>query len=375
MDKLKRRFKRKPHHVLEKNRQWHDPVIEIYDNLESPTAPCSVRAYDVANRRWYQLDVDAPVSDDAWLSSIVQKHVRAYHRGHRRQPRWNTIRTTLKGSPVAYQTQEEDKVIQPISNTLRYGVDPKDRFPTVQYGDIHDKKYLSKGADLCQWNGRRAVFKRIEFDDDVKAFERAIRIRERLIGCIDGQVDAKEIFHEMEQKFNVVPIHAVVIKDDSPGPWEIGTVAGIIMPFAGASLDALAQKGDVSVTESQLLDLTRGVKELNRQGIMHGDICDWNVTVQPPVILGAGRSQGGKLLLVDLGNVAPDYEGDAQILGKLLHWCLQHCEALRRDPDVKQRVVSAANILEEQGDFDAALGKLQDSADDGESRQTISFAT
>ncbi|KAM0324443.1 hypothetical protein ACHAQA_008225 [Verticillium albo-atrum] len=375
MDKFKRRFKRKPQPLLEKSRLWHDPVIEIYDNLGSSAASCSVRAYDVANRRWYQLDVDSPVTDDAWLSSIAQKHIRAYHRGHRRQPRWNTIRTTLKGSPVAYQTQDEDTVAQSITSSLRYGNETGDRFPTVQYGDIHEKKYLSKGADLCLWNGRQAVFKRIEFDADVQAFERAIRTREKLIACIDGQVEGKEIFSEMEQRFNVVPIHAVVIKDDSPGPWETNTVAGVLMPFAGSSLDTLAKNGGVSITEGQLFDLTRGVRELNRQGIMHGDICDWNVTVQPPGVLNASGVQGGKLLLVDMGNVAPDYEGDARILGKLLHWCLQHCESLRRDIAIKERVVSAANVLEERGDFDAAVELLQATVGGHESRQTITFAS
>ncbi|KAM9876254.1 hypothetical protein VDGL01_09629 [Verticillium dahliae] len=362
MEKIKSHFKRKPHHVLERSRQWHDPVIEIYDNFASPKAPCSVRAYDVANRRWYQLDVDVPVSDDAWLSSIVQKHVRAYHRGHRRQPRWNTIRTTLKGSPVAYHTQEEQNIALPITEILHYGSDPEDRFPTVHYSDIHDKRYLSKGADVCQWNGRKAVFKRIEFSNDIKAFERAIRTREKLLAHLDSQVDGKNIFGEMEKTFNVVPIHAVVIQDASPGPWEEGSVAGILMPFAGRSLDSLAKQGDIIITESQLFDLAHGVRELNQIGIMHGDICDWNVTIQSQEMAEeTTHPEGGKLLLVDMGNVAPDYQGDAQVLGKLFHWCLQHSEALGRNSDIKQRVVSAANLLE-KGDLDASLDKLQDSA-------------
>ncbi|EEY16400.1 alpha-L-fucosidase [Verticillium alfalfae VaMs.102] len=227
MDKIRSHFKRKSHNVLERSRQWHDPVIEIYENIASSKAPCSVRAYDVANRRWYQLDVDVAVSDDAWLSSVVQKHVRAYHRGHRRQPRWNTIRTTLKGSPVAYHTQEEQNVALPITGSLRYGSDPEDRFPTVHYGDIHDKRYLSKGTDVCQWDGRKAVFKRIEFSDDIKAFERAIRTREKLLAHLDSQVDGENMFGEMEKRFNVVPIHAVSQKITGGTPHPEGAFGGI----------------------------------------------------------------------------------------------------------------------------------------------------
>ncbi|KAH6677018.1 hypothetical protein F5X68DRAFT_37964 [Plectosphaerella plurivora] len=366
MKKLKQRlprFQRPGHHPsIEKNRTWHDPVVEIYENISAasdPTTRTSVRAYDVANRRWYHLEVDA-VADEEWMAGVVEKHIRAYHKGHRRQPRWNTIKTTLRGTPVAYDTQEEDVVCHQLTESLAYGGKPEDRFPTVQWRDVHEKSYLSKGADHCQWNGKQCVFKRIEFDADVPAFERAIRNREKLIACLesDGQVEGGDVYVEMERRFNVVPIHAVVIKDDDPGPWHKGTVAGILMPFAGSSLDALAERGQVNVTEAQLLDLLSGIRELNRFDVCHGDICDWNVALQPSLDL-SGRGVGaGRLLLLDLGNVAPDYEGDAKLLGRLFMWCLQHSANLTGDPAVKLRVEEAAFLLMTREDLDAAYEKM-----------------
>lgn len=366
MKRLKQRlprFQRPSHHPhLEKHRAWHDPVVEIYDNDTDPTTSSrsSVRAYDAANRRWYHLEVDT-VADEDWMAEVVEKHIRAYHKGHRRQPRWNTIKTTLRGTPVTYDTQPEDVVCHKLSESLAYGSGPDDRFPTVPYKDVHEKTYLSKGADHCLWNGKRCVFKRIEFDADVAAFERAIRNREKLVACIEEgcQTEGKDVYLEMERRFNVVPINAVVIKDDDPGPWEKGTVAGVIMPFAGTSLDTLADRGQVNVNEAQLLDLLCGIRELNRFDVTHGDICDWNVALQSGLLdLSARGVGGGKLLLLDLGNVAPDYEGDAKLLGKLFLWCLQHSASLNADPDVKLRVEEAAFVLKTREDFDQAYACL-----------------
>lgn len=346
---------------LEKHRVWHDPVVEIYDNLAEPTTTSrsSVRAYDAANRRWYHLEVDA-VADEDWMAEVVEKHIRAYHKGHRRQPRWNTIKTTLRGTPVTYDTQPEDVVCHQLGESLAYGSGPEDRFPTIQYKDVQEKSYLSKGADFCHWSGRRWVFKRIEFDADVAAFERAIRNREKLIACIekDCKVEGKDVYLEMERRFNVVPIHAVVIKDEDPGPWETGTVAGIIMPFAGSSLDALADKGQVNVNEAQLLDLLAGIRELNRYDVTHGDICDWNVALQSTLDLSSRGVGAGRLLLLDLGNVAPDYEGDAKLLGQLFLWCLQHSGSLSSDADAKNRIEEAAFILKTKEDFELAHQSL-----------------
>ncbi|KAH7374637.1 hypothetical protein B0T11DRAFT_2203 [Plectosphaerella cucumerina] len=373
MKKLKQRlprFQRPGHHPsIEKNRTWHDPVVEIYENIAGASEAAtrtSVRAYDVANRRWYHLEVDA-VADEEWMASVVEKHIRAYHKGHRRQPRWNTIKTTLRGTPVAYDTQEEEVVSHQLTESLNYGGKPEDRFPTVQWRDVHDKRYLSKGADHCHWNGKQCVFKRIEFDADVPAFERAIRNREKLIACLEsddgGQaVAGADVYAEMERRFNVVPIHAVVIKDDDPGPWRKGTVAGILMPFAGSSLDALAERGQMSVTEAQLLDLLSGIRELNRFDVCHGDICDWNVALQPSLDL-SGRGIGaGRLLLLDLGNVAPDYEGDAKLLGRLFLWCLEHSANLNGDQAVKLRVEEAAFLLKTREDLDLAYEKMSEGA-------------
>ncbi|ROT40476.1 hypothetical protein SODALDRAFT_356465 [Sodiomyces alkalinus F11] len=348
---------------IEPNRLWADPVVEVYGNIVTPGGRgCSIQTYDVANRRWYRLDLDCTVMGDEWIARLVEKHIRAYYNRTRSLPPWNTIRTTARGSPVVYSTQPYASVAHPLTRTLHYGQEPGDRFRTVPWSDVVEKRHLSRGTDSCRWDNKNCVFKRIEFDSDAAIIQRAIRVREDLVARLEADPDPKnpnaptDIFAEMERRLHVVPILAVVVRDEAtPGPWLPGSVAGVLMPNAGISLDRLADRGPLPVTEAQLRDLTRGVRELHNLGVMHGDICDWNVTIQTP-LGGVAAYSRGRLLLVDLGNVAPEYEGDAKILGRLISWVLAHSQI--RDRESQARLEEAARILREDGDLDRALGAM-----------------
>lgn len=58
------------------------------------------------------------------------------------------------------------------------------------------------------------------------------------------------------------------------------------------------------------------VWELARAGVLHGDINDRNTLLTPD----------GRLVFVDLGEVAPDYQGDAHALGKMMLWVLERVD-------------------------------------------------
>ncbi|POR35939.1 Uncharacterized protein TPAR_03866 [Tolypocladium paradoxum] len=266
--------------MKEANRIWHDPVVGIYGNLITPGVKCSSNAYDLGNRRWYQLNVESPVTDDEWLSDVVAKHIKEHYCAHQAPPPWNAINTTTIWR-------------------LRH------KLPTTSF-DKGEKVDLSRGADYCVWNGTKCVFKRIEFDVDIRSFEREIRTRETLIDCM-GDVDQHDASLEMSTRFNVVPILAVVTKEKGLGLDD--NVMGFVMPFEGDILEILAEKAPdstVPVTEKHLWDLARDVRELSRCGVMHGDINDWNT------ILCHAVSEQSQLLLIDLGDVTPDYEGDGK---------------------------------------------------------------
>lgn len=348
---------------IEPERLWHDPIIEVYGNIITPGGRgCSIQTYDVANRRWYRLDLDCTVMGDEWIARLVEKHIRAYYNRTRSLPPWNTIRTTSRGSPVVYSAQPYASVAHPLNRSLAYGQSqsPADRFRTVPWSDVVEKRYLSRGTDSCRWENKPCVFKRIEFDSDIPIIERAIRVREDLMARLEADPDpaaAGDLFAETERRLNVVPILAVVVRDEAtPGPWAPGSVAGVLMPDAGVSLDRLADRGPLPVTEAQLCDLTRGVREMNRMGIMHGDICDWNVTIQTP-LGGVAAYSRGRLLLIDLGNVAPEYEGDARMLGRLISWVLAHSQI--RDAESRSRLEEASRILREDGDLDRGLAAMK----------------
>ena len=161
---------------------------------------------------------------------------------------------------------------------------------------------------------------------------------------------------EMTRQFCVVPVLAVVIGDRAP--WKHGTVAGVLTPFCGKDLEMLARPGvgeGFSVTVTQLAEVVRGVRRMGDCGVVHGDIKYWNAVLQ--------QREGGeeaKLVLIDLGMEAPEYEGEAKALGTLLLWCVENVKGLREDVRLKARVVTAAAALRAEEDFDAALACLAD---------------
>ncbi|OAQ67620.1 alpha-L-fucosidase [Pochonia chlamydosporia 170] len=273
---------------MEPNRLWHDPVVEIYSNLITPGIRCSAEGYDLANRRWYCLKVEAEIDDDQLLSSTIAGHLRQYYAANRKEPPWNTIRINadiVEGSLVTFDYQPCDKVNRPIRKSLYYGHKRTDRLPTTDIDNLKNLTYISRSADRCTWNDDQdCVFKRIEFDVDIEVIKDEIQTRETLIRAIHvGQIPATQISGEMVQisgemvrRFCLVPILAVVIGDRKP--WKPGTVAGILMPYAGKDLESLVRNSnaDLPLTLTQLLDLVRGVRELAKSGVQHGDITYWN---------------------------------------------------------------------------------------------------
>ncbi|OIW26398.1 hypothetical protein CONLIGDRAFT_683382 [Coniochaeta ligniaria NRRL 30616] len=392
---------------MEANRLWHDPVVEIYANAITPGVCCSAAAYDLANRRWYQLNIGdgvepsvewrhnlrlAEVPDDDWLSSTVEKHIQAYYSTTSTPPPWNTINTNSSGSPATFEVLEEPLVRRPIIEKFIYGHRPSDKLPTTRFDQLREKTYLSRGADYCLWNSRKCVFKRIEFDCDVESHENEIRTREAIIECLAQNPEAasKDLNREMESRFNVVPVLAVVLHDetsnwivsqhgdDEDPEYSSNHVAGILLPYAGRSLDLLSAAASdgsgippstspsmsspsmtarVPISEEQLLDLACGIQNLSNCGIVHGDICYWNTILTHP---DSTESLATRLLLIDMGDVAPDYQDDFDALGTLLLWCLSHSAAVLNDDKGMKRIVIAAALLKD-GDISRAIGVLSPS--------------
>lgn len=429
---------------MEQNRLWHEPVVEIYSNAISPGVSCSAHAYDLANRRWYELNVtDAmpsshghrhnedsgrsamrtfQVPDDHWLSSTVARHVSDCYNSTGFPPTWNIINTTSIGQPVTFEQARDGYFVGvPISERFFYGHQPSDQLPTIHFQDLRNKTYLSRGADYCDWEGRKCVFKRIEFDCDNESHENEIRAREQLIQHINQESTATPLCanDEMMRRFNVVPILGVVLHDEisrwmtrmptrisgdededeeplineneedglqefsvaepSEAVQQSHTVAGFITSYMGRSLElfgaalpsrgdnsnkdhlpsmpalgSLATTADVPITIGQLLDLVKGVRELSKCGVTHGDICYWNIVLEEPE---ESSSAVPRLLLIDMGDTAPGYENDAVALAGVLLWCLTHSPNLREDTASKSKVIIASALLNEV-DFDRAIEVL-----------------
>ncbi|KAK1771720.1 hypothetical protein QBC33DRAFT_608559 [Phialemonium atrogriseum] len=391
---------------MEANRIWHETVVEAYSNLITPGVCCSAAVYDLANRRWYQLNVRDPVvpdadwrhdtrldevPDDEWLGSTVEKHIKAHYHSTAALPPWNTISTNSSGFPVTFELSEEALVRRPISENFCYGIRPSDKLPTT----------------------RKCVFKRIDFDCDVESHENEIRTREAIIRCIerDRGSASKDQNYVMERRFNVVPILAVVLHDETSN-WIVSNhsvnkdylhdidtelhshqIAGFLMPYAGCSPDLLGMSvadsdrfgstastspamgssstvTNLPISEEQLLDLACGIQKLSRCGVVHGDICHWNVVLTQPE---STALHAARLLLIDMGDIAPDYEGDADALGNLFLWCLEHSAKLRDTTAIRKRIV-IATVLLKGGDLDRAIGVLSSSKTRGSFKRPLSSA-
>ena len=241
---------------MELNRIWHEPVVEIYGNLITPGVRCSAQAYDLGNRRWYQLNVDRVVTDDDWMSTITAKHISEHYQRNQTQPFWNAINVTSADDKVSFEAKPDDRVVRPIRKKLNYGTSPTDKLLIIRFDEVKEKTYLSRGADSCTWNGRKCVFKRIEFDVDIESLGREIRTREALIDCMKREVDGQDYESEMERRFNVVPIIAVVqLGNDQPEQQQNTSISGFPMPFTGDSLEIIAETSpfaQLSITTLQL---------------------------------------------------------------------------------------------------------------------------
>lgn len=429
---------------MEQNRLWHEPVVEIYANAISPGISCSAQAYDLANRRWYELNVSDTASsyggdgddeerrrfnmgtfqvpDDDWLSSTVAKHVSNFFKSTGSPPTWNVITTTSTGQPVTFEQARDDHPVgMPLSECFFYGHTSSDLLPTIHFRDLENKTYLSRGADYCDWEGRKCVFKRIEFDCDNESHENEIRARERLIQHINAESSdlSLDVNNEMMRRFSVVPILGVVLHDET-SQWMISEgetlaedededeqeldeeqtrlrdasvmesqdpgkqshiVAGFITPYIGRSLElfgavkpsgsvqsneqslpsmpalgSLTTTADMPITLEQLLELVRGVRELSKCGVTHGDVCYWNIVIEESESRPA-VSTAPRLLLIDMGDIAPDYENDAVALADVLLWCLEHSLSLRKDEVSRKKVIIASALLKEV-EFSKAINIL-----------------
>lgn len=107
---------------MEPNRTWHQPVIEIFSTLITPTVRYAANAYDLANRRWYRLDVEDPeVPADEWLAEPVASHVTAYFAKHGECPLWNVIRLPYREAGASGEAEfvwQERGVERPMQEWL-----------------------------------------------------------------------------------------------------------------------------------------------------------------------------------------------------------------------------------------------------------------
>jgi len=175
----------------------------------------------------------------------------------------------------------------------------------------------------------------------------------------------------MEQRLHVIPILAVVADGNND-------VAGILMPFGGPSLESLSESAsdissaasavsgstDLGITSRQLRDLARGVCELAEVGVVHGDINDRNTLLTPldpkasiSTATAHNEQKQTRLVLIDFGEVAPEYHNDAFALGELLIWCMDRCS--RWDGEERRMVERAAGVLKGRGNFEKALCGLE----------------
>ena len=312
------------------------------------------------------------------MADITEQYIASHYHSSGKQIPFNVINAMSKDGPFEFENKPGDVVARPIREELRLYPKGRDSIPFIAFSEIEEKVFLGRAVDRCRWRDRDCAFKRIEFDCDVKAIDREIKSREVFLEALEhSQAQTIERRNElMERRFNVVPIIAVVIvtenMDVDDAAQQSPKAMGILMPYGGRSLESLVESPesngaiapaspasrDLEVSIRQLRDLTRGVEELARAGVVHGDINDRNTLLKPfEESDGEARHEQSRLVLVDLGDTAPEYKSDAYALGDLLIWCMDKC-SLWSDADRKM-VQNAAMVLKDTGDFQMAMGILE----------------
>jgi hypothetical protein len=189
---------------LEPDRTWKKPEVLIMCTPIFPEVSSSASAYDVANRRWYELNIDTVVRDaEDWMSDVITKHIKAYHSRHGTLPDFNVINTTREESTTTFEKKLNRVVARLIKGNFCYSRGESDILPTTTFDQIKNKVHLSCSADRCTWQGYDCVFKRVEFQEDLEVMEREIRQREKLLRALDE--DPKTGFATIQAVFTCCP--------------------------------------------------------------------------------------------------------------------------------------------------------------------------
>lgn len=136
-----------------------------------------------------------------------------------------------------------------------------------------------------------------------------------LLSCPQPPFTDIDLDAKIMRQFCVVPVLVVVIGDRAP--WKCGTVAGVLMPFCGRDLEIPARPGvgeGLLVTVRQPAEGARGVRWLGECVVVHEYIKYWGAVMWQRE--GEEKGEEAKLMLIDLGTVSPEYEGDAKALGR-----------------------------------------------------------
>jgi hypothetical protein len=327
--------------LTDPNRHYVDPVPVVYANLITPNVCISARVFDIANRRWYELNVAKDIRDEDWITATVSSHIKLAC-----EP-FNVI-TVHDDGRATLSTRDPRTVGIQVPRTLKCCLTSV--FPTTSTDEILEKQFLAGSVDSCTWNGRKCVYKHILFEEDVVCVQREISVRTQLIERA-GWVSSPESQMSM---VGISPILAVVIDSQTL------VIEGLILPYGGLSLDHFANNlvdenstPTLRVTLRHLSAVLRAVSYLSESSVMHGDICARNVCIKDDDGTVAASES---IMLVDLGDIAPQYKGDAHATGELLLWCAENLGGWSENE--REIIKGSGKLLVDGGELSSAIEKL-----------------
>ncbi|TAQ86215.1 hypothetical protein B7494_g5465 [Chlorociboria aeruginascens] len=382
---------------LEENRVWREPELSIYhsdvaklthEGKSYYSIACQV--YDWANRRWFFVKNSGGhkynQTYQSYLCEMLRDYCSTYYHKHGKQRVMNVINSfpipaedEIQGFKVS-RVPPKDLDVLPDSYYQRSDLDycPKWGIPMTTFDQVLQKDFMRGRVDSCIWQGRDCVYKRIIWKSDCESMRREIEVHTLLLQAVGHETESFETRTNLvEERFNMVPILAIVVTE-SPK-----VVLGILMPLAGENLAALAGLEKLQglkalpdpeesalyknhpkrvpgkvwastkpspFTGGQLCDLMRGLHELFRLRITHGDVRSQNVLLKHHTPKPGDEYQGRlRMVLIGLGDERKDYKGDPWGLADLYIWCTEN--STWWDYDTKQSISVVTNILRKEGRF------------------------
>jgi hypothetical protein len=103
--------------------------------------------YDIANRRWYELNAAKDIRDEDWITDTVSSYIKLA------TGPFNVITIDECGIATC-STRDPGTIGIQVPRALKFAYTGS-VFPTASIDDVLEKRYIAGSVDSCTWNNQK----------------------------------------------------------------------------------------------------------------------------------------------------------------------------------------------------------------------------